>query len=129
MIGMIGAPRLPASGIMWEGSRQGALYKWSVHEMEEIWMADDAQTEVEVIDGFLMITQYDVPWREDLFDQWDFYDCSQSKEFARHGYKVVVPELGKPWCIHDSGYVSLLNYDTERLKFIKEYGGDTRFTR
>lgn len=122
MIGMIGAPRLPASGIMWEGSRQGALYKWSVHEMEEIWMADDAQTEVEVIDGFLMITQYDVPWREDLFDQWDFYDCSQSKEFARHGYKVVVPELGKPWCIHDSGYVSLLNYDTERLKFIKEYG-------
>ena len=122
MIGMVGAPRLPASGVMWEGPRKGAFYNWSVHEMEEIWMADDAQTEVEVIDGFLMITQYDIPWREDLFDQWHFYDCSQSKEFARRGYKVVVPKLGKPWCIHDSGFVSLMNYDKERLKFIKEYG-------
>ena len=122
MIGMIGAPRLPASGVMWEGPRKGALYKWTAQQTEEIWMSDDAQTEVEVIDGFLMITQYDIPWREDLFDQWDFYDCAQSKEFARRGYKVVVPKLGKPWCIHDSGFVSLMNYDKERLKFIKEYG-------
>ncbi len=122
MIGMVGAPRLPASGIMWEGPRKGALYKWTAQQTEEIWMSDDAQTEVEVIDGFLMITQYDIPWREDLFDQWDFYDCSQSKEFARRGCKVVVPKLGKPWCIHDSGFVSLMNYDKERLKFIKEYG-------
>lgn len=122
MIGMVGAPRLPASGVMWEGPRKGALYKWTAQQTEEIWMSDDAQTEVEVIDGFLMITQYDIPWREDLFDQWDFYDCAQSKEFARRGCKVVVPKLGKPWCIHDSGFVSLMNYDKERLKFIKEYG-------
>ena len=46
MIGMIGAPRLPASGVMWEGPRKGALYKWTAQQTEEIWMSDDAQTEV-----------------------------------------------------------------------------------
>lgn len=121
MIGMVGAPELPVNGIMWEGARCGALYTWRIHETEEVWMSDDAFTQVEVVDGFLMITQYDIPWREDVFDKWDFYDCSQSKEFARCGYKVVVPRMGKPWCIHDSGFVSLLNYDEERVKFLKEY--------
>lgn len=121
MIGMVGAPELPDSGIMWEAPRCGALYTWNIHETKESWMAEDALTQVEVIDGFLMITQYDIPWREDLFDKWDFYDCSQSKEFAKHGYKVVVPKLGKPWCIHDSGYVSVLNYEEERIKFLNEY--------
>lgn len=121
MIGMVGAPKLPVNGIMWEGARCGALYTWRIHETEEVWMSDDAFTQVEVVDGFLMITQYDIPWREDVFDKWDFYDCSQSKEFARCGYKVVVPRMGKPWCIHDSGFVSLLNYDEERVKFLKEY--------
>lgn len=121
MIGMVGAPELPDSGIMWEAPRCGALYTWTIHETKESWMAEDVLTQVEVIDGFLMITQYDIPWREDLFDKWDFYDCSQSKEFAKHGYKVVVPKLGKPWCIHDSGYVSVLNYEEERIKFLNEY--------
>lgn len=121
MIGMVGAPSLPASGIMWEAPRTGALYTWHVCETKESWMSEDDMTQVEVIDGFLMITQYDIPWREDLFDKWDFYDCSQSKEFARHGYKVVVPRLGKPWCIHDSGYVGLDHYDEERIKFLREY--------
>lgn len=122
MIGMVGASRLSTAGIMWEGARQGALYNWKVRETKEVRMSDDVLTQVEVIDGFLMITQYDIPWREDLFDGWDFYDCSQSKEFARRGYKVVVPRQGKPWCIHNSGCVSLMNYDMERLKFIREYG-------
>ena len=122
MIGMVGAPRLPASGVMWEGPRCGALYTWRIRDTQESWMADDALTQVEVIDGFLMITQYDIPWREDLFDKWDFYDCSQSKEFERNGYKVVVPKLGKPWCIHDSGFVNYTHYHEERIKFLEEYG-------
>ena len=38
-----------------------------------------------------MATQYDVPWREDLFDGFDFYDVSQSFEFRKAGYTVGVP--------------------------------------
>lgn len=123
MIGMVGAPRLPYNGVMWEEKRCGGLYHWNVVSTEESWMEEKflGETEVEVVDGFLMATQYDIPWREDLFDKWDFYDCSQCKEFARHGYKVIVPKMEKPWCIHDSGYLSLDNYDGERNKFIQEY--------
>ena len=70
--------------------------------------------EVEASDGLLMVTQYDFPWRDDLFDKWDFYDVSQSLEFIRHGYKVVVPYMETPWCIHDDGFVNLKNYYEER---------------
>ena len=46
MIGMVGAPRLPASGVMWEGPRCGALYTWRIRDTQESWMADDALTQV-----------------------------------------------------------------------------------
>jgi hypothetical protein len=84
--------------------------------------AKNGVIEVEAIDGLLMATQYDIPWRDDLFDKWDFYDVSQSLEFIRHGYKVVVPYMETPWCIHDDGFVNLKNYYEEREKLLKEYG-------
>ena len=121
MIGMIGAPKLPQSGIMWEGERCGAIYSWHIYEMILMQLGNTSLTEVEVIDGLLMITQYDIPWREDLFDKWDFYDCAQSKEFERYGYKLVVPAMKQPWCLHDTGFINQENYEEERLKFLKEY--------
>ena len=60
---------------------------------------------VEAIDGLLIATQYDFPWREDLFKEFDFYDASQSMEFIRKGYKVVVPIFHKPVCVHDDGLI------------------------
>ncbi|MFP3153761.1 glycosyltransferase family protein [Lachnospiraceae bacterium ZAX-1] len=77
--------------------------------------------EVEVLDGLLMITQFDLPWREDIFTKWDFYDCSQSREYQRKGYKVVVPKMEMPWCIHDLGFLNLEHYHSERETYIKEY--------
>lgn len=124
MIGMIGSLKLPASGIMWEGERCGAIYV-PAYNKEALFRARESNlTEVEAIDGLLMITQYDIPWREDLFDKWDFYDCSQSQEFIRRGYKVVVPELKVPWCLHDSVISDLSCYDEERQKFLVEYFGE-----
>lgn len=121
MIGMIGSPELPSSGIMWEGDRCGAIYV-PAYNKDALFRAGESNlTEVEAIDGLLMITQYDIPWRKDIFDKWDFYDCSQSQEFIRCGYKVVVPELKEPWCLHDSTISYLTSYDEERRKFIREY--------
>lgn len=121
MIGMIGSPKLPESGIMWEGDRCGAIYV-PAYNKDALFRAGDSDlTEVEAIDGLLMATQYDLPWREELFDKWDFYDCSQSQEFIRHGYKVVVPKLETPWCLHDSPRANLAAYEGERIKFLKEY--------
>ena len=45
--------------------------------------------EVQAVDGLLLATQHDVPWREDLFGGWDFYDISQCMEMRRAGYRVA----------------------------------------
>ena len=123
MIGNVGAVTMPDSGIMWETDRYGMLYEQRIYETKLLSnpVNERKYLEVEAIDGFLMITQYDIVWREDLFDRWDFYDCSQSMEFIRKGYKVVVPAMKKPWCVHDCGFVNLERYEEERLKFLKEY--------
>ena len=42
-------------------------------------------------------------------------------EFVRQGYKVVVPNVEKPWVIHDCGLLNLDHYEEERVKFVKEY--------
>lgn len=122
MIGMIGTPQMPESGIMWEAKRYGIIYEQHIYETVLL-SGPCAQPleDVEAVDGLLMITQYDVPWREDLFDGWDFYDCSQSMEFLKRGYRVVVPEMDKPWCVHDCGFLNLENYEEERQKFLSEY--------
>lgn len=122
MIGVIGSPRLPDNGIMWDGKRYGMIYEQHIYET--VLLSGPCSLpveEVEAIDGLLMITRYDVPWREDLFDKWDFYDCSQSMEFIRRGYKVAVPRMETPWCVHDCGFLSLEHYDEERQKFVSEY--------
>lgn len=121
MIGVIGSPELPDSGIMWEGKRCGAVYVPGYTHDSLFRPGGSGLTEVEAIDGLLMITQYDIPWREDIFDKWDFYDCSQSQEFIRRGYKVVVPALREPWCMHDSTLSVMKAYDGERQKFLQEY--------
>lgn len=83
--------------------------------------------DVEAIDGFIMTTQYDIPWREDLFDSWDFYDISQSMEFHRLDYRVVVPAQTVMWCFHaDDLTSSLFEYEKYRKIFIDEYGEDLK---
>jgi hypothetical protein len=77
---------------------------------------------VQVVDGLLMVTQYDLPWREDLFQSWHFYDASQCMEFAKAGYTVAVPKQEKPWCLHDSGIVKTgLPYAVSRKLFCDTY--------
>lgn len=124
MIGNVGVEKMPSTGIMWDADRCGMLYEQHIYETKLLANAIDPDLEyleVDAIDGFIMVTQYDIPWREDLFDKWDFYDCSQSMEFKRRGYEVVVPNMKQPWCVHDCGFINLKNYDGEKEKFIAEY--------
>ncbi|MBQ8822684.1 MAG: glycosyltransferase [Lachnospiraceae bacterium] len=124
MIGMVGAPKMPVGGVMWLGHREGMLYgsndvKGDYRTYQ--YQLKDGLHEVEAVDGLMMITSADIPWREDKFDGWDFYDVSQSFEFRRYGYKVVVPEQLCPWCKHDDGALNLRNYDKYRKICIEEY--------
>ncbi len=126
MIGMVGSPRLPENKVMWKGYRVGKIFANNIYStnMIDFGEVEGDYCQVQAVDGLLMATQYDLPWRDDIFDKWDFYDVSQSLEFIRAGYKVVVPNMIKPWCIHDDGLMDLTNYYGERRKLIKEYFND-----
>ena len=124
MVGMVGSPQTPPDLLPWHGVRIGNGYSWDVENTDYkdySYKLTDGIKDVESIDGMLMATAFDLPWREDLFDGWDLYDISQSFEFRKAGYRVVVPEQTKPWVAHDSENVSLQGYDKYRLIALEEY--------
>lgn len=123
MIGMVGAPKMSASGAMWFGMREGALYMLPCQESYKTYeySLEDGLHDVEAVDGLMIITSADLPWREDIFDGWDYYDVSQSFEFLRKGYRVVVPEQRNPWCLHEDGILNFSDFYCYVRKGMKEY--------
>lgn len=121
MIGMVGSIKTPENGIMWSEKRVGFGGK-KVSWEEYRYRLEDGIWNVECVDGLLMATQTDIPWREDLFDGWDYYDVSQSYEMRKNGYHIAVPVQNYSWYLHDDKLVlSLLNYNKYRKIFCKEY--------
>lgn len=125
LAGMVGVPVFPDDYMMWTGERIGNICNRNTppgdyqHYRYEL---IHGYSVVEAVDGFLMATSYDVPWRTDLLDGWDFYDVSQCFEFRRQGYQAVVPVQRLPWCLHDDGTIlNLWNYDHYRRICMKEY--------
>ena len=126
-LGMIGCRSLPRSGVWWDGMR---TYGRVLHACEAestvnscCMEPEGAYIDVEAVDGFLIATQYDVPWREDLFTGWHFYDTSACREFARCGYRVVIPHQEDFWCIHCPKEKPLApEYKHYQTIFLKEYG-------
>lgn len=124
MIGMIGGTKMPKTGVTYRAWNVGmvdcrdpdmAYFMAGAKDMKK------KDTIVEAVDGLLIATQYDVPWREDLFNHFDFYDVSQSFEMRRAGYDILVPYQEKPWVIHDSSFAKLTYYDEARKICLKEY--------
>ncbi|APC41618.1 glycosyltransferase family protein [Clostridium estertheticum] len=122
LIGVVGAKRLPDSGLWWEDvgkvgevciSRSGSIELLKFNNIIEKYDV------VEAIDGLIMVTQNDIPWREDIFDGLHFYDISECMEFKKSGLKIVVPRQEKTWCIHDYGTEDSL--EEQGKKFLKEY--------
>ncbi len=123
MIGMVGGVDVDKMPVMWNGERLGMLHTNSIIVADSYMFGavEGEYQEVQALDGLLMATQYDIPWREDIFKRWDFYDVSQSIEFRKRGYQVVVPHMEKPWCIHDDGILNLEHYYEQLDVFLEEY--------
>ena len=123
LLGMAGTPELNESGIMWAGTYIGNVYTPTDEPYEaERLDASCTVTDADSVDGYLMVTRADIPWREDLFDGFDFYDVSQSREFATRGLRVAVADQKTPWCVHDDGRIlSLARYDHYRRIFLEHY--------
>ncbi len=123
MAGMGGGPQLPENSIMWNAPRIGKIYAYLIYQSSNSVFGgiEGRYQQVQAVDGLLIATQYDLPWREDLFHNWDFYDISQGQEFIKKGYRIVVPYQKQPWCIHDDGFNNLKNYYSARRIFQNEY--------
>ncbi|WP_051625349.1 glycosyltransferase family protein [Butyrivibrio sp. AE2005] len=124
MVGLVGSPALPPDAVMWHDKRVGNLYSAYPDNLSYDYTPDRsgrAKTSVEAIDGLIMISNKKIPWREDLFDGFDFYDISQCTEYIKSGYKVVVPEQSSPWAAHDDGLMKLGLYNKYRLLYINKY--------
>ncbi len=123
MIGVLGGTEMPETGVAYRAwnvgtvdCRDPGVAYYTVFQPE---IRQDMY--VEAVDGLLIATQYDVPWREDLFQHFDFYDISQSFEMRNAGYRIMVPYQEVPWVIHDSNFVKLKNYDEGRQICLREY--------
>lgn len=128
IIGVVGSVKLPEDGTMWHGPRVGEIYASIEVETKSVGNhlepVRENYTQVEALDGLLLATRVDIPFREDLFTDWDFYDISACMEFRRKGFKVVTAGQKSPWCIHDCGTANLVNYEKNRAVFLKEYAGE-----
>lgn len=124
MIGLTGTVNFPVDGCMFNTSRVTSAYWRDNTNFSNCFehQSYNSIEDVSLIDGLFIATQYDIPWREDCFEKWDHYDSSQSIEFLKHGYRLVVPIYNKPLCIHNDGQrLSLKNYKVETQIFLNEY--------
>ncbi|WP_246517185.1 glycosyltransferase [Clostridium aciditolerans] len=128
LMGVAGAKTIPTNGVWWDSiHKHGKVYESHTGKMELTSFNGIKRRyeNVKAIDGLIMITQYDIPWREDIFDGWNFYDISQSMEFNLAGYEVVIPNQYEPWCIHDCGSANTIDEcDIYRSRFLNEYSKD-----
>lgn len=125
MLGVAGSKKLPSTGIWWETDQKyGKVYDSTTQFLKLDTFNDvigDYES-VEAIDGLIMVTQYDLHWREDLFGNWHFYDIAQSLEFIKAGYEVGIPKQQNPWVVHDCGVVEVgETYQKERQIFLDNY--------
>lgn len=128
LLGAIGVKQLPINANWWESpTTVGKVYENHTGEMVLLSFAEVAgdYEPVQALDGLILMTQYDVKWREDLFQGFHFYDISQCMEFIRAGYEVGVAKQIIPWSIHDCGLKldkdDFLVYEGYRGKFLEEY--------
>ncbi|WP_459500765.1 glycosyltransferase family protein [Bacillus sp. C1] len=128
LIGVAGCQYLPPNGVWWEGKNltgQVVEYRRENYQLlsfEKGFYENKSFLSVQAIDGLFMATQYDIPWREDLFDGFHFYDVSQSVEFRKAGYLVGVSDQTRPWCLHYNGdEFDAGAYEKYRQIFVNQY--------
>lgn len=123
-IGCSGAEVLSTHGICYSSAKRcGKFYVGAARQLSQ-WnsAAEGDCIDAEVIDGFFMATQYDIPWREDLFKGNTFSVASQCVEFRRKDYRVVVAQQETPWVWLKSDQILMDNND-QRV-FLDEYSKD-----
>lgn len=124
----IGIMGMVGNRLLWEDMT--AMMAWDTGNVEDFTTMysfrfpkkEEGYMEVRMVDGLVLATQYDIFWREDLFDGWHFYDYAQCMEFKKAGYKVAVPWQESAWCFHDNSCPEIGSYYDCYKAFAAEYG-------
>lgn len=129
LVGLAGARKLPEYGMWWLGEE---VYYYLAEQTGDTIQLHAAGTtggaealEVAAVDGVLMLTAVDIPWRSDIFTGWHFYDISMCMEMRWRGYEVYVPnqEQMRPWALHRTRNRRLPDvYFAWRQSFLDHYG-------
>ncbi len=121
LLGIHGTEQLATSGKMEESAR---LYGRVLHKDGSVrgTAFSTGLKQVMAVDGRLLATQYDLPWREDLFEDLQWTVQGQCLEFQRQGYSCVVPEQHEFWAIYDTNDTSIATREQEC--FLDEYSRD-----
>ena len=133
LLGLAGCDKTPADG-RWGYSPQleihMCLYQDMVlYIMNSVTERKEVRTiETAIEDGVLLATRRDVPWREDLFQYYHFYDLSECLEYRKLGYKVGFYNNGEAGVLHEVFIAKgtkekeyLIRYDEDRETFIRVY--------
>jgi glycosyltransferase involved in cell wall biosynthesis len=126
MLGMTGTQQVPVNGDLHSlRSKVGSLYEIIDGQavLKSYVLPNQNYEKVQVLDGFIVVTSHDIPWREDYNE--DIYAVAATcMEFWHAGYEVVVPKQLIPWCSIagnlKSGDALLIN----RHKFLDEFSKD-----
>lgn len=86
------------------GSKFGEYYEDCIDKRTHYKYPSKAKSydKVLLLDDMVIATQYDLPWREDLFPEGDFCEYAQAIEFWKAGYEVAVPNMEECWCFADN---------------------------
>ncbi|MBO6235387.1 MAG: glycosyltransferase [Schwartzia sp.] len=122
ILGLSGTEIIPPNAPFWVSPAR--LGKWSDKngEPHEFGAFDEPFREVQALDMYFLMTQYDVPWRTDLFNDDLFLCASQSIEFQRQGYKACVVHQDATWLAYAKIDVNASLSANEH--FLDEYSKD-----
>ena len=123
VIGVMGGNNITEQSIPWYTWDYGTIIGCEGISERHLFFGEVTELcqEVDCLDGALLVTRYDVPWRKDIFTGWHFYDRSICMEYRRRGFLSVVARQERPWCIHDCGFSNLLGWNENLDIFLQEY--------
>lgn len=148
MLGLAGTKKLPDSAVWGESAPEDMMFclyqdftlqallavteSFAEESDTETWessggtLMDTGCCEAECIDGVLMAAREDVPWREDLFQGFHFYDISACMEYRKRGYRVGIFENGgRAGVLHEvnvsKNEIYERSYEEARRRFLREY--------
>lgn len=132
MLGVAGAGKMPSDGVWWNCNpldKHLCLYQDTILSMlPSVTESSDKEFVPTVcLDGVLIATSVDVMWREDLFENFHFYDVSQSYGFHQADYKVGIYNNSRIGVLHEMSVGKSAQteheYEVSRQKFVREFLG------